>query len=133
MRQRRARELDEQPQHVARTLDYLHSDCAPSVAHCDIKPENVLCVSAPSGETSAAGGAHPWHIKLCDLGPEGRDVQEQVGSLGEAFGPAGLPPSEPIFHPPGPAVSQLLCDSFNAHLARAVHEQERRRRRPVGW
>ena len=43
-------------------------------------------------------------------------------SLGEAFGPAGLPPSEPIFHPPGPAVSQLLCDSFNAHLARAVQE-----------
>ena len=47
-------------------------------------------------------------------------------SLGEAFGPAGLPPSEPIFHPPGPAVSQLLCDSFNAHLARAVQEQSKR-------
>ena len=55
------------------------------IVHRDIKPENVLCVSAPS--ESAAGAAHPWHIKLCDLGHarvlgEGDLLSTPCGSTG---------------------------------------------------
>ena len=55
------------------------------IVHRDIKPENVLCVSAPS--ESAAGDAHPWHIKLCDLGHarvlgEGDLLSTPCGSTG---------------------------------------------------
>ena len=63
-------------------VEHLHSL---HIVHRDIKPENVLCVSAPS--ESAAGAAHPWHIKLCDLGHarvlgEGGLLSTPCGSTG---------------------------------------------------
>ncbi|KAL9419103.1 hypothetical protein AB3S75_036953 [Citrus x aurantiifolia] len=69
---------------VASALDYLHHDCQPITAHCDLKPSNILLdeeMVAHVGDFGLARFLPPTHVQTSSIGVKG-----SIGYIAPEYG-----------------------------------------------